>query len=223
MEFIEENKSKLVILSILIILTIIFSIISILDNKKTKYVYTVSTKNNSKLPYIDIDSEDIKVINSRLENEFNEMVSYNNKSNMEYEYSINDDLLSLLITKNYIEDDQIPEVDYEVINISISDKKIYSSDDIIDMYSLSKNEITSKIENSLLNEYNEEVTSGYIVPQECNYSCFLEFDKEYKSINDNLEVYVKNDKVFGYLNIKNSSLYYSIDNYPKINRLFELN
>lgn len=221
MEFIENNKKSIIILGILIGLLIIFGIIN-LFSKKT-YISTLKSRNNSKLPYININSEDIKELNARLEEQYNEIIELNNNSNMTYEYSKNGNILSILVTRNIeLDYDYIMEEEYDTYNIDLKTNEFLGNDDIVELYKLDKDEIESKIVSDLMEQYNYEVDKGYIVTQECDINCYLE-DKEYFSIDDNLNLYVKKGKVYGYLNIKNSSLYYSKDNYPKMNKLYILN
>ena len=222
MEYIEENKKNIIILGILIGLLIIFGIINKITDKK-QYVETIKKSNNSKLAYINIENESIQELNSRLEEQYNEIVNLNNDSYMTYEYSKNGNILSLLITRNIkLNDEYIPDEIYSTYNIDLKTNKVLGNDDIYELYKIDKEDTESKIVNDLANQYNSEVNNGYIVGQECDINCYLE-DKEYYSIDDNFNLYIQNNKVYGFLNVSNASVYYTINNYPKMNKKYELN
>lgn len=222
MEYIEENKKYIIILGVLVGLLIIFGIVNNITSKK-QYVKTVKSVNNSKLPYININDSTVQELNTRLENQYNEIISLNNDSYMTYEFSKNGNILSILITKYIkLDDDYIPEEEYNTYNINLKNNEFLDNDDIFDLYKLDKEEIESKVVTDIMEQYQYEVDNGYVVGQECDIDCYLE-EKEYISVTDNFNVYIKNKKIYGYLNIKNSSLYYSNENYPKINKIYNLN
>ena len=221
-EFIEENKKKLLILGVLFGILIIFLIISNIL-KKDKYIYTLEKNRNSSLPYINIENEDISNINNYLKDEFDSIVSYNNDSYMKYEYSKQGDLISLLVEKGIRgSEDSFLEVQYETYNISLETKKIYEIDELLIMYNLDKQDIYNNIYMELEKQYNKEVQEGYLVKQQCDFECFIE-SKDFTSVDKNVKLFVKNNKVYGYLNTQNASMFYSIDDYPKMNKIYELN
>ena len=220
-DFFEKNKKNIIILGILLLCLLLFVIFTSC-NKKTKYINTIKSHNKSSLPHINIQSDNIEKINKKLKNEYEEIIDLNNESYFKYEYSYSNDVLSLLIEKGIKEsENDFLEVEYKVYNISVIDKKSLEKDDIIALYDLDESNIKQTIESELQKQYNKEISDGYIPVEECKYSCFLE-DKNYTSINDNVELFVKDDKVYGYLNIKNGSLYYDLNDYPTTKKIYEL-
>lgn len=222
-EFIEDNKKNLIILASLIIFTIFFLIFSSCSlKKKDKYIYTIEKNSKSKLPYINLKGSNIELINNSLKVEYDELSKYKN-SYFKYKYSIQDDIISLLIEKGIKKSkSDFLEEEYKVYNISLKSKKVLSKDEIMSKYNLDKNNIKSIIEKALEKQFKYESDNGYVVPQECNLNCYLN-DKNYVSIDDNLEFFIKGKDIYGYLNIKNTFLYYDINNYPKTNKMYKLN
>ena len=72
-EILEEYKGKILLILGLIFLVIIFLIIS--SCSKNKYIYTIKSNGNSKLPYIKIKNSDFDYINEDLENQYNEIIN----------------------------------------------------------------------------------------------------------------------------------------------------
>ncbi len=229
-EIYEQNKKLIIALGIIIAMVCIFYVINIITGesnvnkyiKNKNYVFTIESSGTSKLPFINIDSEEVKKINEELKKEYHEIILYSN-SYMKYEYNIKEDNLSILIEKGIKkEDDDFLEIKYETYNISVKDKKIKDYNQVLKENNLNINSLKNVIETNLKDQYDKEVNQGYVVYQECDYNCFLEY-REYTSVENNLKIYVDNEKVYGYLNLRSSSLYYLPNDYPEIKRIFELN
>ena len=132
-----------------------------------EYVYALQEYDTNKLPFINIDSEDIKKINDEWEKYFKE-----NKNSMNlfekgkdketvlyYTYAIEHDkeLLSVQIYYGTVYDatDSDPESKY--YNIDIKTGKILTNKELFDKLSLSKEEIQQDIKNAIRQEYNRSV------------------------------------------------------------------
>lgn len=103
------------------------------DNYPWVYDYKSSNK-EIVIPYFNIDSKNIKSINMDNINANNDNVIHAN-----YVYSINDDILSLLYTKEY--DNRI---DYQVYNISLNSSKVMNTQEVLTFYSLKYDNILEK-------------------------------------------------------------------------------
>ena len=219
-----KNK-KLIFAVVLIILTIILSVTNNFtknDNtnkkiKNKKYVFTLesSSDNNSKLPYINLKGDSIEKLNIELKEKYYKIISNTSLNSINYEVNINSGFISLLIIEQQKEsENDIPDIVYTAYYIEINTMKLLNQEDIIKKYNLNLTSIEKQISTELNNQYNKEVTDGYIVKQECDYNCYLEYRK-YNSINDNLQFYIKENKVYGYLNLTNKIFYYASYDYPK--------
>lgn len=231
MEFFQENKKKFITIIVLFVLALLMSIVNNLNLGKNNYkyisnqdyVYTLDVNKNSKLPFINIDSESIMTINDKLKEDFYEIILYDD-SYMNYEYSVHKDFISIVIEKGIKkDDDDFLDVEYITYNISLNDKRLLQDEEIFNKYHLYSSNVESIVENSLQEQYNFEVQEGYIPEGECNFTCYKN-EKNYYSIDKNLQIYVDdNNKVNGYLNILRGSLYYTPVDVPDINTIFVLN
>lgn len=105
-------------------------------NKDYPWVYDYKTNNSEiVIPYFNINNKYIKKIN-----EDNLKHSLNNIVHANYVYSINDDVLSLLYTKEYNN-----RVEYQIYNINLKTSKIMDMQDILTYYSIKYDDILSKI------------------------------------------------------------------------------
>ena len=103
--FYDENKKAILVLITLIIMMFIFFIIGTFakeDNRNKYienkgYVFTIDSKNNSKLPYINLNSKNVDDINDSLQQLYYEVITEDKDNFFSYEYSIDDDILSVLI------------------------------------------------------------------------------------------------------------------------------
>lgn len=221
MDIIKDNLKIIILAVILVVLTIIFALINSCTNKN-KYVKTLKTNGNSSLPYIKIKNDKSSEINKMLEEQYNEIINKNNKSYMSYKYSVSDNIFSLLVETGIKENNsEFIEVIYYTYNYDLQTKEFISKEELLKRNSITIKDVQNRIEKTLLNEYNKEVNEGYFDPNEYSFESFLH-EKNYYSINDNLEIYMDNNKIYGYLNITNASGYYDKDNYPKVKKIYEL-
>jgi len=235
MEIIEENKKEILIALGIIGLLIIFLIIKGCVNKK-EIIYTSKNFKDSNLPYIDLDIEEINTINNNLQEDFYEIKNRNNGSTMKYEYSKNGDILSLLVIETYAEfeeDDKPALVDYLTYNIDLKNKKVLKSDEIYNKYNIDKNSVELKIRSILEKQFYQDLKDGFITEYNCNLEenkelddCrldyYLERYRRYYSIDENLSLYIKNNKVYGYLNTYQQLPYTTKNNYSNLKEVYEL-
>ena len=221
-EIIKDNKGKCLTILILLILIIIISIFNIVSEKKvdnknfksSNYVFTKYENNNVKCPYININSKTINNINERLIRRYYKLVNEGNK--MDYKYTINNNILSLLITITTKEIGySTSSIEFISYNINLENNKIIKNNDLIKMYNLSSNEINDYILEELNNYYNIEVDEGYIENKECDLECYL-FMHEIEDINSNIVYYIdKNNKLIAYLNHELETIYFDESDYKE--------
>ena len=105
-------------------------------NNDYPWVYDYKTNNDEiVIPYFNINNKYIKKIN-----EDNIKDNIDNISSSNYVYSINDDILSLLYTKEYND-----RIEYQIYNINLTTSKIMDMQDILNYYSIRYDDILSKI------------------------------------------------------------------------------
>lgn len=228
---IKDNKFKfLIMLLLLIVIIIIFSLNSNLKKKvenkvfkNSDYVFTkLETNKELKCPYINIKSKTISNINGRIMQQYYKMV--NEKNNMNYTYSINNNILSLLIiiTKKEIGYTARSQ-EFITYNINLETSKVIKDRDLLSMYELSDDEVVDYVSGELKNSYEIEANEGYIVGEECDFNCYLNMH-DIPSISANLVYYVdKNNKLIGYLNHELETIYFDKDDYKEFNYKYILN
>lgn len=219
MERIKNNKIIWLFILVISLVIVLISVLIINKNKK-EIIYTKSKNGDSSLPYININTDDINKINEQLKSDYEMIKKYNNESYMKYEYD-DSDYLSLVVEEGIKQDDYILEKNFYTYNIDTKSKRVLSFDEILNIYNLNYDDVKETIETELKRQYESEVNEGYIDDNECDYQCYLSF-RNYKSIDENLTIYKKNDKVYGYLNINHGFIYYSENDYPKVKVVYEL-
>lgn len=235
MKMILENKKKLLVVLGIIVLILVFLIIK--GCNKKSLIYTSKTFKDSKLPYIDVNIKGVNEINNSLQDDFYYIKNMNNGSTMKYEYSKNGDILSLLVIEaeeEFEEDDKPALVEYITYNIDLKNKKILKNDDIYDLYNIDKDVTELSVLESLINQYSKDYNNGFITKSncsleqnkqldDCNVNYYIEKYRRYYSVDDNLTLYVKDNKVYGYLNIYEQLPYTTKTNYSDIKIKYELN
>lgn len=223
-----QNKNFL-ISSGVIVLCIILSILNLITKESNEnkylenkdYVFTVDKTKNSKLPFINIDSEEVQYINDELEKKYYRATTSKLDTYLTYESNVKDNFISVLVTEKSMNDkNDIPDINYYTYYIDIKTKDIYTNNNILEKYNLNYNNIEKIVEQELQKQYSKEVKEGYIVYQECDIACYKEIRK-YTSVQNNMNFYVKDNKVYGYLNITNKTYYYTQTNFPEYKYLYE--
>lgn len=168
----------------------------------SKYlVFTKYSKNNSdrsitEVPEINIDSRDVTVINKKI-NSFAKKFLSQPGNKLSYETQVNGEVLSLLLKMVNVNTGYVPEVDFYTYNINLKKKKLMSQQELLSLYGVTEESVKEKIQNQFESFYNDEVAKGYIVAQECNYDCFLEW-RNIKNYMDSVHYYIENGKLIIY-------------------------
>lgn len=204
-DYIRENKKKVLLTLILII---VLTIISLLINSKntnkifvsesyvyTKESYSYSERLISELPYINIKSESVDEINKKLLEKYYEIITLDEQI-MVYRYYINDDILSLIV-KTYYKDspDSYPTETY-FYNISINSGNLITNRDLLNEFNVSVDDVTNAIRNKIKEYYNYEIINEYI-NNDCDFDCYLSETNSLPIIEDG-NYYVKDDQLFAY-------------------------
>lgn len=204
-DYIRENKKKVLLTLILII---VLTIISLLINSKntnkifvsesyvyTKESYSYSERLISELPYINIKSESVDEINKKLLEKYYEIITLDEQI-MVYRYYINDDILSLIV-KTYYKDspDSYPTEMY-FYNISINSGNLITNRDLLNKFNVSVDDVTNAIRNEIKEYYNYEIINEYI-NNDCDFDCYLSETNSLPIIEDG-NYYVKDDQLFAY-------------------------
>ena len=180
-EYIIENKKTIIIIGIFLGILIILSIIvNLLGNTNqvliTAYVSRLEkedltfTDNNCDLDYV-LKYNNIPYFNLNTEvfNELNEEIfetfllrTWYQDGEIDYEASLNDNILSVALNISYETDDDLAYLEYKTYNINIDENTRMNNQDILNRYNLTLEDVTSRVLSHLRTYYDYEVEKGYI-------------------------------------------------------------
>lgn len=219
---------KLLILCIFAIIVIICSQIykSYMKNfnymkvdKSEHIVYTNYNQNSKEVPYINIDSSDIKSLNENIVAFCNNYVN-SEDIKLKYDYSINGNYLSLVI--KVINDKEMPaKMIFKTYNVNLKTREALSEQDLINYFNINEDIVNARIHNRFLEMYKDEIAQGYIVENECDYTCYL----GYRGVDDyltDINYYIKDGKLVVYKPFIYSSIFGEEEYFTEDSFIFEL-
>ena len=205
------NKNNIIILISLIvffIVIIIFFVVSKINSnnlnkikrdKSKDIVYTIysSNKYEQSIPYINIEGDIIDSINENIEVNIKDYLGKDTCA-IYYDYNISNDVLSLIVMIfNY-------DIKFISYNINLKDKSYIEIDDLLDSYNISLDEVSSRLNNSLLNNY-KMLLNRRIIRNSCNFNCFKK-RRGMDLIDSSLYAfYVENGNLYVYIPISSDS------------------
>lgn len=208
-DFIKENKKISIFIIILIILIIIFLIITkLLSNNNVLLINSYVSKlenqninldNNpcdlenvvkyNNIPYFNINNNFYNKLNEEILSEFLLRACYQDGF-IDYEASINKNILSVALNISYDTDDDLAYLEYKTYNININNNTILSNQEILNLYKLNLNQVENKVLNKLKEYYNYEIEKKYI--ENKSFDDYLKI-LEYTPITmDNMNLYIDN-------------------------------
>ncbi len=215
MELEEQKKHQIskILIALLIIIVILFIILKIVDLKnnskyekykldKTKeYVYTkyTSTKNNAKVPFINIKKEVITQVNNEIENDTR---IYRNSDDpnktVTYRYNQNKNILSIVLTFRDIDEEERLIYSYKTYVFDLANNcKILTDEEILKKFKTTYAHVNNTIGKAMQEKYKDEVKKGYLDKNECNYKCFLEM-RNITNYLDNVNYYIEEGSLVVY-------------------------
>ena len=208
-----KNK-KIVIIMTLIIIVILgivlyyvnnkdYNYTDILENNKYDIVYDRISSYKDRVPYININNDNIKKINQEIETMYNEYLIFS-PDGFNYQYNVSKEILSIIITAYVVKPESTHyDIIYKSYNINLKDFKVLSNKEILNRFNISEKKMEYYLYNKFINYYSDLISKKYFTEAECDFNCFLEsknvenlLDDNYYYINDNhLELY-KNFNIF---------------------------
>ena len=185
-------------------------------------VYTLSSSVNdldmrNEIPYINIDSEDAHLVNKTIQEYANSFLK--NKNNLFiYDSQVNGEVLSVLLKMlDYDEGYSYPEVSFHTYNFNLRTQSLMSDKEVLDLFDVGEKDVLNNIEGTFRSYYNDEVSKGYLVPEECDYDCFLDW-RGISDYMDSVHYYIKNGKLIAYrpfsiYSVYGEEEYYNNDSY----------
>lgn len=219
---------KLLILCVLAIIVIIATQIYKSYMKNFNYmkvdrgehiVYARYNQNSKEVPYVNINSSDVKSLNDSIVDYCNNYVN-SDDIKIKYEYSINGNYLSLVI--KVINNKELPsKMIFKTYNVSLKNRTVLTDQDLTDYFKVNNDIVSARIHNRFLEMYKDEVAQGYIEEMECDYTCYL----GYRGVTDYLEdinYYIKDGKLVVYKPFIYSSIFGEEEYFTEDSFIFEL-
>lgn len=225
------DKSKAIKLLILCIIAIIIIICTQIYKSYTKnfnylkvdkseyLVYTRYNQNSKEVPYINVNSSEIKSLNDQIVDFCNKYVNIDN-AQITYEYTINGNYLSVVI--KVINNNEYPsKMVFKTYNISLKNRSVMSDQDLLNYFNVNEDLVYARINNGFIDMYKDEVAQGYMEEAECNYDCFL----GYRGVDDymsELSYYIKDGKLVVYKPFIYSSIFGEEEYFKEDSFIFQI-
>ncbi len=241
-EYIFNHKKIIFIILSIIIILIILSILT--NNKKnnnnvliSSYVSRIKKGDiklndnscdldyaleNNKIPYFNLNNETYNKINEEIMYNFLLRTCFQDGV-IDYEASLNDNILSVAINISYETDDDLAYLEYKTYNIDTNTHTLINNQDILNKYNVSLNDITSIILERFNNFYEYELNNDLldITTSFNDYLKILEYDG--LDINS-LKLYIDNKKdLYLYKEFELSDGMKMDEEYPNLSIKFKLN
>jgi len=222
----KKNKLYLGFSILFIIIIIIYGIYSFmnhdyvkLNDKDLEIVYDAYNENNIKIPFLNLVSKDIDIVNKDIKDFANSYIDNNSTSNMlniNYLFSRSGKILSVVII--CINSDTLgsPDMMFRTYNINLVDNTIISDEELLDYYGYDEKHIQKNIDNYFLDYYN----NSSLEKNGCNYDCFIKDKNNYYNGLDDVSYYVKNNKLYVYINMSYKMDFMENNYYSKNNYMF---
>lgn len=168
----------------------------LIDSSKA-FVYTYkdysTSKFTKKIPHINLNILDV---NEEIDNF---VLDYVNKDDniINYKYSISNNVLSLVIRIISFDGDRAPFNYFKSFNINLDTLKEASSDEVLNAFNITSEDVLKKIEKEFNDYYYDLVFQEKINEQVCNLECFLQ-RRGFLGYMQDVNYYIDNGKLIVY-------------------------
>jgi hypothetical protein len=206
----DSTKKKIIIgggLALILILIVVFYIRKQYDNynyiKVNKNNYIVYTSKSTKtgiysrnIPYLNLKTDNAKSINKDISSFLKEYKD-NKMCTISYEYSINGEVLSLIIKVIDYDTDFVPETYFRGYNYNLREDRILSDSEVLGLFNTDESVVENIIETKLEGYYDEILDLEYYDEKECDFECFLKY-REIDDYLDNVVYYIDKGSLMAY-------------------------
>ncbi len=183
--------------------------------------YTSSSDLTSRCPDINLDGEDVDRINKMFKIQYDEVISKDNE-NFDFDYTVNNDYLSLVTFYIYIDKDtSYPKLLINTYNFDLEDNSLVSDKELLENFSYTYDDISNSFERTIKKYYQQELESMYFTEEECDYNCFLNL-REISNYRDNIKLFVKDNELVFYRSFNVYSEFLEDQFYRNEDFLFEI-
>ena len=153
-------------------------------------------KPNDHIPIININNSSINDLN----NDFNKIYNNYNNANPDYfryEYSINSDVISIVIIyRNKLDDEKYYSYKFKTYNISLRSLSLLNDEQILRKYNLKLSKVNKLMRDNFYINYEDLLKKNYI-NESYNYNKLLA-DLNINVFTDNSNYYIENNKLYAY-------------------------
>ena len=177
---------------------------------------TINKKMNDHVPIININNSSMNDVNNEINKIYNNYLN-SNPDYFRYDYSVNDDILSLvLIYRNKLESESNYSYKFKTYNISLKIVTLYDSNLMMDKYKLKISDVHKKMREDFQKTYDDLLRKNYI-NKTYSYNRLIT-DLELTNFTSEVNYYVDNNKLYVYrsfniYNNKNITSYFNESNY----------
>ena len=237
-DLIRNNKKGIIIITILLVLIIGLKIFINLSNKKNNVIsFYVSNidKNNinitdcdiehilkyNNIPYFNLSNNTYDEINKEILTNFLLRTCYQDGS-MDYEASLNDNILSVALQISYETDDDLAYLEYKTYNVDISNNTRVNNDVILNKYNLTLSNAESIVLAKFQEYYQYEKKMGYLNNE--SFKDYLNILKYTPITIQNMNLYIdKSNDLYLYKDYTLSEGMSIDEDFPYITVKFKLN
>ena len=169
------------------------------DNNKD-IIYSVIDENNKKVPNINLKGNNIDLINEDINNFVKE--DLNNNSDISYKYNKYGNILSLLVRITIPSSSNAPIIKFKSYNIIINKSTLIDNDELFLQSNTDKTNVDAIIINHFIDFYNDSEVRNII-----KYEDYISYRSNYFDINNDINYFIDNNKLYAYLNINNGMDY----------------
>ena len=177
---------------------------------------TINKKMNDHVPIININNSSMNDVNNEINKIYNNYLN-SNPDYFRYDYSVNDDILSLvLIYRNKLESESNYSYKFKTYNISLKIVTLNDSNLMMDKYKLKISDVHKKMREDFQKTYDDLLRKNYI-NETYSYNRLIT-DLELTNFTSEVNYYVDNNKLYVYrsfniYNNKNITSYFNESNY----------
>ena len=240
-KYLNEHKKIIIISSILIILLIILEIIVntlkpsnqvlissyveklkkddiTLNDNSCNLDYVLKYNN---IPYFSLNNETYNKINKEIIYDFLLRTCYQN-GEIDYDASLNDNILSVIVTISYETDDDMAYLEYKTYNIDITKNELITNKSLLAKYNITLNDVINVVLKRFKEFYEYELSHNWL-DNNITFNDYLEI-LGYKGISlDNIKLYIdKNNNLYLVYEYELSEGMRRDEEYPNLSLKFNL-
>ena len=208
----KNNKKLIYITLILIIITIILTIVVNKTSKKNTLIIShyikqleatdINLVDNdcdfdhilkyNNIPYFKLSNQTFDKINNEILTNFLLRTCYQD-GDIDYDASLNDQILSLAIRISYETEDDLAYLEYKTYNIDTKTLEELTNSDLLNKYDLTLEDVRNTVLNQLADYYDYEKKNGYLTNE--TFNDYLKILKYEEITMNNMILYIdsKND------------------------------